>query len=354
MTNPDGKAAFSLHIETGTENGDAVPAAVLAQILTSAQRSFELIGVYVEGRTIQQRARISAATRSRFQLVCRLPVPGCYAVPIELGGNDLLAEHITAAMDVFKKIIGGITNHDSEAINKAMPDVSLLPRLLEAIRGMAPRADAKWSLKLWDAGNIEFGEINTDSEATIRAAIVPADERAESQVVTGYLTNINFIKRIVTIIYPPTKREMECVYDEAIEDLLIDNRRDLIQVTGLMVLDDAGAPKQITNVNDIRELDLSPLVVDTVKVGKLLLKAKQGITLEPTTDETKQLVCVTHADLGIDAFARTRDALVSELNEQIGMLWQEYALAADVDLDGMAIKMKQALLAAFSEVAHGA
>ncbi|MBK9441317.1 MAG: hypothetical protein IPN53_08375 [Comamonadaceae bacterium] len=354
MTNPDGKTAFSLHIETGTEKGDAVPAAVLAQILTSAQRSFELIGVHIEGRTVQQRARISAATRSRFQLVCRLPVPGCYAVPIVLGGNDLLAEHITAAMDVFKKTISGITAHDSEAINKAMPDAGLRHRLLEAIRGMAPRADAKWSLKLWDAGNIEFGELNTESEATIRAAIVPADEQAESQVVTGYLTNINFTNRVVTIIYPPTKREMECVYDETIEDLLIENRRDLIQVTGLIVLDDAGAPKKITNVNDIRELDLSPLVVDTIKVGKLVLKAKQGITLEPTTDETKQLICVTHADLGIDAFARTRDALVSELNEQIGMLWQEYALAADDDLDGVAIKMKQALLAAFSEVAHGA
>lgn len=354
MTNLDGKTAFSLHIETGTENGDAVPAAVLAQILTSAQRSFELIGVYVEGRTIQQRARISAATQSRFQLVCRLPVPGCYAVPIELGGKDLLAEHVTAAMDVFKKIIGGITNHDPEAINKAMPDVSLRHRLLKAVLGMAPRADAKWSLKLWDAGNTEFGELNTDSGATIRAAIVPADEQAESQVVTGTLTNINFDKRIVTIIYPPTKRDMECVYDEAIEDLLIENRRDLIQVTGLIVMDDAGVPKRITNVNDIRELDLSPLLIDTVKVGKLALKAKESITLEPVTDETKQLICVAHAELGIDAFARTRDALVSELNEQIGMLWQEYALAEDDELDGMAIKMKQALLAAFSEVAHSA
>lgn len=354
MTNPDGKAAFSLHIETGTENGDAVPAAVLAQILISAQRSFELIGVHVEGRTVQQRARISAATRSRFQLVCRLPVPGCYAVPVELGGNDLLAEHITAAMDVFKKVIGGITKRDSETINKAMPDAGLRQRLLEAIRGMAPRADAKWSLKLWDAGNIEFGELNTDSETTIRAAIVPADERAESQVVTGYLTNINFTNRVVTIIYPPTKREMDCVYDEAIEDLLIDNRRDLIQVTGLIVLDDAGAPKKITNVNDIRELDLSPLMVDTVKVGTLVLKAKQSITLEPATDETKQLICVTHAELGIDAFARTRDALVSELNEQIGTLWHEYALADDAALDGIAIKLKQALRARFSEVVHGA
>lgn len=354
MTNPDAKTAFSLHIETGTDNGDAVPAAVLAQILISAQRSFELIGVYVEGRTIQQRARISAATRSRFQLVCRLPEPGCYAVPIELGGNDLLAEHTMAAMDMFKKIIGGIAKQDFEAINKALPDVSLRHRLLEAIRGMTPRADAKWSLKLWDAENIEFGELNTGSEAIIRSAIVPPEEQAESQVVTGYLTNINFTKRIVTIIYPPTQREMDCVYDDAIEDLLFENRRDLIQVTGLMVLDDAGVPKRITNVNDIRELDLSPLVVDTVKLGKWVLKAKQSITLEPTTDETKQLICVTHAELGIDAFARTRDALVSELNEQIGMLWQEYALAEDDALDGIAIKMKHALLAAFSEVTHGA
>ena len=39
---------------------------------------------------------------------------------------------------------------------------------------------------------------------------------------------------------------MECVYDDAIEDLLIENRRDLIQVTGLIVLDDAGAPSPMS------------------------------------------------------------------------------------------------------------
>ena len=184
--------------------------------------------------------------------------------------------------------------------------------------------------------------------------VVPAEEQAQPQVVTGYLTNINLTNRIITIFYPPTKLEMDCVYDNAVEDLLIENRRDLIQVTGLMVLDDAGTPIKITNANVIRELDLSPLLIDTVKVGNMVLKAKQTLTLEPATDETKQLICVTHAELGIDAFARTRDTLVRELNEQIGMLWQEYALARDEALEGMAIKMKQALLASFFEVAHGA
>ena len=352
MTTLDGKTAFSLHIEGGTQYGDAVPAGVLAQILSNAQRSFELIGTHVERRTVRERARISAATRSRFQLVCRLPKPGCYAVPIEFGGKDLLAEHIAAAMDVFRKIIEGITQRDAKRIADALPDEGLRHRVLEAIRGMAPRADAKWSLKLWDAGNVEFGELDTASEATIRASIVPADEQAASQVVTGVLTNINFTARIVTIIYPPTKREMECVYDDAVEELLIENRRGLIQVTGQVVLDDAGVPKKIIDVNDIRELDLSPLLVETIKYGKLVLRAKQSITLEPVTDETQQLICVADERLGIDSFARTREALVGELNDQIAMLWQEYALVTDDTLDGEAIKLKEALLAAFSEDPH--
>jgi len=354
MTNPGEKSAFSLHIEGGIQNGDAVPAAVLAQILSNSQRAFELIGTHVEGRTIRERARISAATRSRFQLLCRLPEPGCYAVPVELGGKDLLAEHIAAALDTFRKMIEGITRRDPARIRAALPDQGLRHRVLEAIRGMSPRADDKWRLKLWDATDVEFGELNTESEATIRQAIVPVEEREASQVVTGQLTNINFTNRVVTIFYPPTKREMECVYEDAVEEMLLENRRGLIQVTGRVVLDDAGAPKKIIDVNDIRELDLSPLALDTLKVGVRVLKAKQGITLEPVTDETQQLICVSDAELGIEAFARTREALVGELNEQIGMLWLEYALAEDESLDGEAIKMKQALLAAFSEVGDGA
>ncbi|HRE17688.1 MAG TPA: hypothetical protein PLW86_11600 [Rhodocyclaceae bacterium] len=353
MTSPNGKISFSLHIEGGIPDGDAVPAAVLAQILSNCQRTFELIGTYVEGRTIRERARISAATRSRFQLVCRLPAPGCYAVPVEFGGKDLLAEHVTASLVAFRTMIEGITRRDTERISGALPDQALRHRVLEAIRGMAPRADDKWSLKLWDAEDVEFGTLNTDSVAVIREAIVPIDEREASQVVTGQLTNINFLNRIVTIFYPPTKREMECIYDEAVEELLIENRRGLIQVTGQVILDDVGAPKRIIDVNDIRELDLSPLVVDTVKLRDRVLKAREGIALEPTTDETQQLICVSRAELGIDAFARTREALVSELKEQIGMLWQEYALAIDDTLDGEAIKMKLALRAAFSEVGDG-
>jgi len=53
-------------------------------------------------------------------------------------------------------------------------------------------------------------------------------------------------------------------------------------------------------------------------------------------------------------FAATREALLAELNEQIAMLWTEYALADDDVLDGVARQLKQALLAAFTEVGDAA
>ena len=103
-------------------------------------------------------------------------------------------------------------------------------------------------------------------------------------------------------------------------------------------------------MTDIRDLDLSSLDIHIVQHGPLTLKAVPTLSLEPTLDQTKQLLCVEHAALAIDAFAPTREALLVELNEQITMLWTEYALADDDMLDIVARKLKHALLAAFAEV----
>jgi len=90
MTAAQTQPTFSFHIEGGEEHVHAVPAVVLVQILENAQRAFELIGVHVEGRGIKERARVSSATSQRFQLVCQVPMPGSYAMPVTIGGTGEL------------------------------------------------------------------------------------------------------------------------------------------------------------------------------------------------------------------------------------------------------------------------
>lgn len=80
------------------------------------------------------------------------------------------------------------------------------------------------------------------------------------------------------------------------------------------------------------------------------LKARKRLVLQPITNARGRLLLVRYAKLCISVFAFTPEKLETELNEQISMLWREYALADDDELDGGAVRLKRALLGAFCEV----
>lgn len=348
--------AFSFHIESTDDGAHTVPAAVLVQILENAQRAFELIGVFVEGRGIKERARVPAHISQRFQLICKIPVNGSYALPVTVGGaGDLFTPDLAIkAFGFFRDVLENVTNRNSSGLAAALPDDRIRRRVLESVKGMAPRAGAQWKLNLHDDQDHVFALLDAETIPFVEQTLVPAAQREAARVVTGELKSIDFAERKVTIIYPPNSKELACIYEESVEDLLYEKRRDLIQVTGRVVLDEQGSPKQIIDVTDIRDLDLSALVLDDFRCQGATLKASPSLLLEPTLDETKQLLCIEHGELGLDVYATTREVLLAELREQLAMLWQEYAKATDEELDVPARQLKQALLKRFSEVTHAA
>ena len=356
MNAPQQHPSFSFHIESGEPQGNVVPASVLVQILQNAQQAFELIGVHVEGRSINQRVRVPAATSQRFQLICQLPEAGCYALPVIVGGSSELfeSEQAEKAFHIFRNVMERVSNRNATGLTDALPDERIRRRVLEAVKGMSPRADAKWTLSLHDSTNATFASFDGQTIPFVQDTLVPAAQREASRVITGELKNIDFIERKLTIIYLPTSKELDCLYDEALEDLLYERRRDLIQVTGRVLLDDQGRPKKIIDVTDIRDVDLSPLEISTVRHGKVSLRVAPALLLEPTLDDSQQLLCVEDDELGITVFAPTREALLVELNEHLAMLWQEYAQARDEDLDDLALQLKQTLLARMTTVTHAA
>ena len=354
MTEAQRHPKFTFHIEDLESPRHAIPASVLVNILQRAQHAFELIGAQIEGHEIKARARIPAAISERFQLVCEVPEPRSYALPVTVGEtNDLFGlEQAHRAFDTFQAVTRAISGGDRSGILSLLPSVSIRRRILESIRNMAPNAEARWKLELLDESDKAFAELDSNSIRFLDETLVPAEQREAARVVTGELKSIDFAEHKVTIIYPPTSKELACIYQEDIEDLLYDRRRDLIQVTGRVVLDDNAEPKQIIDVTDIRDLDLSWFVLDTVRIDVLTLKAEPALSLAPTLDETKQLLCVEDSVIGLNAFAATRDLMLVELQEQLSMLWHEYALAPDDELSTEAVTLKRALLARFTEVGN--
>jgi hypothetical protein len=66
-------------------------------------------------------------------------------------------------------------------------------------------------------------------------------------------------------------------------------------------------------------------------------------------DDTSQFLCLQEERLGIEVFAQTRDQLLRELQEQLVVLWQEYAAATDEALSPAALEIKRNLVAAIQE-----
>lgn len=358
MPTPEHRPAFSFHIEGRDRAAHSAPAAVLVRLLQNAQLAFDLIGVHVEGREIKHRARIPAATSQRFQLICEIPQSGSYAMPVTVGQAgglfDLDLGLVHQAYAVFRSLVHAVSAQDAASVATALPDERIRRRVLESVKAMAPQAESNWRLALHDDADVVFATFDADIPAFVDRILIPQEQRETGRVITGELKRIDFAERKLTLIYPPTSKELACIYDEDIEDLLYARRRDLIQVTGRVLLDEEGAPKEIIDVTDIRDLDLSPLILDAIHFGGLRIQASPPLSVEPALDDTQQLLCVEQRDLGIDVFAPSRELLVVELNEQLAMLWREYALAPDTELDDKAKVLKQALLARFAEVSHAA
>ncbi len=79
------------------------------------------------------------------------------------------------------------------------------------------------------------------------------------------------------------------------------------------------------------------------------LRFKKPLYLTPKHDETKVSLCLQYEQLGIDVFASTREELQNEINEQLAVLWKEYALEDETNLSPAAIKLKKHLLSVITK-----
>ena len=345
---PD-ELTFKIHPAGG---GSEVPAAMLVQSLTTLQELIHLFALQEEGRTVRQRLRLPAELVNKYVLCCRPPVTGSFA----LGGRvanlseDLLAPgKIASVMRVFHGFNRAAVQGDLDELVKLVPDSRIRARALSCVVSLSPPAGSGHRCELFNGAG---PGVVLDEAVAVRLGklLQSAEERAEIQTVTGRLEAISFSERKLTINYAPKGRWLECSYDESIEPMLLENRRDLIQVTGRVIMDDENHPKKIVEVEQVRDLDLSPFVLGEFKATNFGLKPQRHLQLQPVLSENQQLVCLDHASWGLDVFAATRSQLFEELTEQLLMLWIEYARETDDLLSQPAIQVKRQLLADWQEV----
>src|SRR5690606_25864425 len=162
---------------------------------------------------------------------------------------------------------------------------------------MLPKPGSAWKLGVSKRSAETTTEIELSGE-NVRTISVLKDKLRQkdivTQTITGSLQAMDFKAKKVTILYPENNRKLECFYDDEVELELLDNRRDLVQVTGTVVVDRDSLPSEITDVESIQALDLSDFEIREFHCRGQVLAFKQLLTLSPELTESKQFITLRY------------------------------------------------------------
>jgi hypothetical protein len=344
---------FEIRFEGRFADGQMLPVATLSQVLSAMQRAVHLLAMQYEDVSVRQRERVNKIVEAKYPLLCSLPKPGSFIVPVEIGDPTVALfamDDVEAVSELFSDCCSFISRGDKSGLSAKIPDIARRDRFVEAVRTMSPSQGSGIKAGISQLAGTFRVSLDTLHERGKSCLSTAADPERQVRTVTGRLSEIQFDERKITLVYPVTNRELVCIYNEAVEELLLERPRELIQITGEIILDDNDQPKKIVNVESIAEVDLSPFYLQSIEYAGRAFEFIKPLELTPELDETQQLYCLENPELGIDVYAYTRDQLDVELKEQLAFLWDTYALAADGELTGAAIAVKQNLLVTLREV----
>jgi len=325
------------------DHGNEVPVALVLQGLQGLQQLIHFSALAIENRTVRQRVRVSADIQQRYTLHCRPPETGSFKVAGRVGDlrrGLVNTGDVRRVMELVHDFSHATLATNREALLALVPDSRIRVRMLDCLRGMAPPPGSGYAFEFKNCVGhpVRLDEVLS---ASVEAVLVAAEPRQTERTVTGELRSIAFAEHKLSLLYAPKGRALECIYDETLEPMLFENRRDLIQVTGQVEDAEDGHPRRIVEVSRIEELDLSPFVITDFVTGVPLA---EPLRLDPILSEDQQIIRLQNEALDIDVFAPTRGELLNELRSQLDMLWIEYAQEQDAALSAPAQSLKRRLL----------
>lgn len=338
---------FVLKIDGPAITDHSISFKILANVLDGIQNTFNYIGMEITGREVKSRARVPGDIQQACELRRIMERPGSYEVVAEI--PEMLQPEIFPGMDLGKVALDkylGMTawmsgeTEESEII-RLFPDENHRTRILKSVQRYVPREGDDWSLLFKEPeGNRKYGFLNQQSLQRINKTIYAP--QYETKTIAGELMRINFDQHRIVVKHEPTDKLLECSYNPEDEDAILENRDGYLLISGLIELDAGGNPDKISNVTDIRFLDLSPVKISRIISENLVLELKKPLVIEPVFED--QEVVLYFDDLNILAAGQDRDDAIKDFEDDFVWLWREYAMAEDQMLSDGALTLKKSLL----------
>ena len=326
MAGEGGECLYWMHFEVEGDGAHVVPAPVLVESVASIQRVVYLLAKFKRGEELGQRASFSRALREAFALQCRVPEPGSYAMPFEIGGaahSPLMAGEADDVGRLFRRVTAAVGGGDVDGVRALVPDPRYLDCLGDAYRKATPppRSGVSYWLEDHQRRRILDGR---KTEAALRDLRGPAGRRrcVREDTISGMLVGMDFDERRIKLTRPDGK-SVSAYYDEESERPLIEHRRGWVELTGDVLYDADGRALSVTRARDVVAFDEDTIELRNVHLYNVAYRASPPLRFNVKYDPLDRLYDLD-GEFGISVSASSRSDLHQELQEALSMLWIEY------------------------------
>ena len=335
MAVKDGERLYWMHFEVERDGAQMVPAPVLVKSVASIQRVVYLLAKFTQGERLGQRVTFPRALREAFALQCRVPEPGSYAMPFEIG-SATPAPLVTGAADkvrrLFRQVTAAVGSGDIAEVRALVPDSHYLDYLLDAYRKATPPPRSGVSYWLEDHrhqrildGRESAAALNDLTGYTGLKQWAREDTISEMRedTISGMLVGMDFDERRIRLTRPDGK-SVSAYYDEESELPLIEHRRGWVELTGDVLYDAQGRVLSVTHARDFVSFDEDTIELRDVYLYNVAYRISPPLRFKVTYDPRDRLYDLD-GEFGISVSASSRSDLHHELQEALSVLWIEYA-----------------------------
>ena len=342
MAGEGGERLYCMHFDVSKNDAHVVPAPVLVDSMTGIQRVVYLLAKFTRGEELGQRASFSRPLREAFALQCRVPEPGSYAMPFEIGGAEQSAAATGEAEDVgglFRRVTGAVGRGDVERVRALVPDERYLDYLRHAYRKATPASRSGVSYWIEDSRRRRLLDSRM-SETTLDGLGEHQGRKrwVREDTISGMLVGMDFDERSIRLTRPDGK-SVSATYDEESERPLIEHRRGWVQVTGEVLYDAEGRALSVAHARDFVVFEGDTIELRNVNIYNVPYRASPPLRFKVKYDPLDQLYDLD-GDLGISVSACSRSDLHHELQEALSMLWIEYAEESPEQLSSKARRLR--------------
>lgn len=326
---------------------DGAPADAVISSLQALQRMVYIIGMRSEGRNLSERLKPTAKVKREYAIVCRAPKHGSHIQPFNVASQaGAFTPAAVAAREKLLKTLKAFDSGEEEAVELALPNARERWFMAKAALGLLPPEDSGLEVTVRAGSRGPFNFKADRARALLAKYDTAEPPEVDEEIVAGKLQAIDFTRTILTV-KPSHDPAIRLDYPLPLEEWLKANVRKRLRFTGRPKINQKGDVSSFKQIDSVTELEPSLAPVEEFKVDNHTIKANRPLSIPVTVEWDERLFIFQDRSIGVDAYASSYGELRQSVLDELGVLWRNYALAQDSELDDEAQAVKRALLSRF-------